>query len=48
MPDRGTLLRVVALAVGVIIAGQLLQHFIGYLVLGLVVWAIISRLIRRP
>ncbi|GAB7183036.1 hypothetical protein ATKI12_2867 [Kitasatospora sp. Ki12] len=46
-PRYGSLWRGVALAIAVILAGQLLQHVIGYLIAGLVVWAIISRFVGR-
>jgi len=40
--NRQTAIRVIGAAVGVIVAGQLLQNILGYLIGALVLWLVVS------
>ncbi|RPF40765.1 hypothetical protein EDD96_4542 [Streptomyces sp. Ag109_G2-6] len=46
-PHQQTALKVVGLAFAVIIAGQLLQHFIGYLIVAAFAGLVLSRFFGR-
>ena len=45
--DHKTLIRLIGGAMGVIIAGQLLQSFVGYLIGALVLWFVASHFFGR-